>query len=138
MALSSTLLTCSAGILLLLGSIHLLYTFHGPKLTPRDAGLRAQMEAAHPVLTRQTTMWRAWVGFNASHSLGAMLFGLVYGYFGVAQPAMFFASGFLACLGLAFLLAYLGLARAYWFRIPFVGVALSLACYVGALAAERL
>ena len=138
MALSSTLIACSAGILLVLGSIHLLYTFHGPKLTPRDAGLRAQMEAAHPVLTRQTTMWKAWVGFNASHSLGAMLFGLVYGYLALAQPAMFFASVFLSLLGLAFLLAYLGLAHRYWFRIPFVGVALSLACYVGAFAAQRL
>jgi hypothetical protein len=137
MALSSTLIACSAGIVLVLGSIHLLYTFRGPKLTPRDAGLRAQMEAAHPVLTRQTTMWKAWVGFNASHSLGAMLFGLVYGYLALAQPAMFFASGFLAWLGLAFLTAYLVLARAYWFRIPFVGVALSLACYIGAFVAER-
>ena len=133
MALSSTLIACSAGILLVLGSIHLLYTFHGPKLTPRDAGLRAQMEAAHPVLTRQTTMWKAWVGFNASHSLGAMLFGLVYGYFALAQPAMLFSSIFLCTLGLGFLLAYLALARAYWFRIPFVGVMLSLACYAGGL-----
>lgn len=137
MALSSTLIACSAGIVLVLGSIHLLYTFRGPKLTPRDAGLRAQMEAAHPVLTRQTTMWKAWVGFNASHSLGAMLFGLLYGYFAQAQSAMFFASPFLGWLGLAFLLAYLALARAYWFRIPFVGVALALACYVGAFLVAR-
>lgn len=133
MTLPAILIACSAGILLVLGSIHLLYTFHGPKLTPRDDGLRAQMEVAHPVLTRQTTMWKAWVGFNASHSLGAMLFGLVYGYFALAQPAMLFASSFLCTLGLVFLLAYLALARAYWFRIPFVGVALSLACYAGAL-----
>ena len=132
MGLSATLVACSAGILLVLGSIHLLYTFHGPKLTPRDAGLRAQMEIAHPVLTRQTTMWKAWVGFNASHSLGAMLFGLVYGYFALAQPGLLFTSGFLSALGLVFLLAYLVLARAYWFRIPLVGVALSLACYAGA------
>jgi hypothetical protein len=137
MALSPTLLACSAGVLLVLGSIHLLYTFHGPKLTPRDADLRAQMESVSPVLTRQTTMWKAWVGFNASHSLGAMLFGLVYGYLALAQPAMFFASAFLGWLGFVFLLAYLVLARAYWFRIPFVGVALSLACYVGAFVAAR-
>ncbi len=137
MPLPAKLLLCSAGILLVLGSIHLLYTFHGPKLTPRDASLRAQMETAHPVLTRQTTMWKAWVGFNASHSLGAILFGLVYGYFAIAQPVMFFASGFLAWLGFVFLLAYLVLARAYWFRIPFVGVALSLACYIAAFASEK-
>jgi hypothetical protein len=135
MALPSVLIATSAGILLILGSIHLLYTFHGPKLTPRDAELRAQMETAHPVLTRQTTMWKAWVGFNASHSLGAMLFGPVYGYLALAHPAMYFASSFLGWLGFLFLLAYLALARAYWFRIPFVGVALSLVFYVGAYLA---
>lgn len=134
MPIPAVLVACSAGILLVLGSIHLLYTFHGPKLTPRDAGLRAQMETVHPVLTRETTMWKAWVGFNASHSLGAMLFGLLYGYFALAQPTLLFASMYLSGLGLVFLLAYLLLARAYWFRIPLAGVILSLGCYVMALA----
>ncbi len=28
------------------------------------------MQQVSPVITRQTTMWKAWVGFNASHSYG--------------------------------------------------------------------
>src|SRR5438046_6957052 len=30
-------------------------------------------------------MWRAWVGFNASHSMGAMLFGLVFAFLALAH-----------------------------------------------------
>lgn len=132
MTLPSMLLGASALVLLVLGSIHLLYTFHGPKLTPRDASLRARMQDVSPVLTRDTTMWKAWVGFNASHSMGAMLFGLVYGYLAIAQAALVFGSIFLAALGLVFLLGYALLAKAYWFRIPFGGVLISLACYITA------
>jgi hypothetical protein len=130
----SILLLASAALIGVLGAIHLLYTFHGSKLTPRDASLRTLMEQASPVLTRDTTMWRAWVGFNASHSLGALLFAAVFGWLAVEQPTLAFGSRYLMALGTVFLLAWLWLARRYWFRIPFVGIALSLACWLAALA----
>src|SRR5688572_12148125 len=79
-AISSSLVAASAAIVLLLGLIHLLYTFHGPKLSPRDPELQRRMQEVSPVITRQTTMWKAWIGFNASHGYGAVLFGAVYGY----------------------------------------------------------
>ena len=87
-----------------------------------------------PVITRQTTMWKAWVGFNASHSFGAMLFGLVYGYLAVRLPTLLFASLFLRAVGLLLLGAYAWLGKRYWFRIPFRGSVLALLCYVLALA----
>ena len=92
MALGALLLSASAAIIGLLGAIHLLYTFHGPKLTPRDDELRRRMEQVAPVLTRETTMWKTWIGFNASHSLGALLFAAVFGWPALAQPALVFAS----------------------------------------------
>ena len=76
---------------------------------------------------------RAWIGFNASHSYGAMLFGLVYGHLAVAHPALLLGSPFLLSLGLALLLAYVQLARRYWFSVPFRGLLLSAALYAGAL-----
>lgn len=79
-------------------------------------------------------MWRAWLGFNASHSLGAMLFGSIYGYLALQHPELLFGSVFLQALGLLVLVAYVLMARAYWFITPFVGTSLSLACYVVALA----
>jgi hypothetical protein len=54
------------------------------------------MSATAPVISRETTMWKAWIGFNASHSLGAILFGLVYGYLALAHPAFLFPIPFLA------------------------------------------
>jgi hypothetical protein len=77
---ASLLVAASAAIVLLLGVIHLAYTFRGRKLHPRDPGMFAQMNEVSPVLTRETTMWQAWIGFNASHARGAIFFGLIYGY----------------------------------------------------------
>ena len=133
-ALAPYLLAGSVAIALLLGSLHLLYTFRGPKLLPRDAALQQRMAEVTPVLTRETTMWKAWVGFNASHSFGAMLFGLVYGYLALAHPAFLFGSPFLVTVGLLLLLGYAFLGKRYWFSVPFRGILASLLLYVLALA----
>lgn len=81
------------------------------------------------MLTRRTTMWRAWVGFNASHSLGAILFGLFYGYLALAHPTFLFQSRFLLGVGFATLASYALVGRACWFSIPNTGIALSLVAY---------
>ena len=132
--LAKVLMSASAAITLLLGSLHLIYTFHGNKLLPRDAALKAQMKNASPMISRRTTMWQAWIGFNASHSMGAMLFGLVYGYLAIRHSALLFASAFLLTVGLAMLAGFLALGMRYWFRIPIIGIATALACYVLAFA----
>lgn len=128
------LLLAGAAIVLALGAIHLLYTFHGRRLTPRDDAVRQAMEGGVLVLTRETTVWKAWLGFNASHSLGALLFGLVYAYLAAAQPDLLFRSLYLQAVGLAMLTALLLLARAYWFSIPLAGIAVALALYAAGLA----
>jgi hypothetical protein len=127
------LMLLSAGLIAVLGLAHLVITFTGNKLLPRKTSLRDAMMADSPVITRQTTMWRAWLGFNASHSMGALLFGLVYGYLAVVYPAVLFQSVFLVVLGFVFLGGYLVLARRYWFRTPLAGISLSLACYTGSI-----
>jgi hypothetical protein len=76
-ALAPFLIAASAAIILLLGLLHLLYTFRGSKLHPRDPELAERMREISPVISRETTMWKAWIGFNASHAYGATLFGLV-------------------------------------------------------------
>jgi hypothetical protein len=129
------LIAASAAIALALGAAHLAFTFSGPNLTPRDPALEARMREVSPVITRQTTMWRCWVGFNASHSLSAILFGCVYGYLALAQPAVLFRSAFLATLGGLFLLAYLVLARRYWFSAPFRWLAVASTLYAAGFAA---
>ncbi len=127
------LIAASAAIVLLLGLAHLWLTFRGTKLDPRDTALEARMRAVSPRLTRQTTMWKAWVGFNASHAFGAILFGLVYGYLGLVHGAFLFASWFLLGVGLVLLLGYGFLGHRYWFSVPFRGILVSTALYVAAV-----
>jgi len=128
----------SAFVVLALGSLHLLYTFHGPKLLPRDPSLQSAMQAVSPQITRQTTMWRAWLGFNASHSTGAMLFGLVYGYLALWQSALLFSSWFLCAVGLIHLLGYVWIGSRYWFSVPFRGVLLAAALFATGVALHLL
>jgi hypothetical protein len=127
------LMLASAGVMLVLGVMHGVYTFYGNKLTPRDAALQASMRVVSPVITRQTTIWKCWIGFNASHSMGAMLFGLIYGYLVLMQPALLFQSVFLLVLGLVTLVIYAVIGKRYWFSVPFKGICLSLGYYVMAI-----
>lgn len=130
------LIACAAAIVLVLGLVHLAYTFHGPKLTPRAAGLQAAMEADSPHISRRTTMWGAWISFNASHSLGAILFGLLYGYLACALPQVLLGSPFLCAVGLGLLLAYVALGWCYWFSVPLTGVSIAALLFAGGLALQ--
>lgn len=134
MTLASALIAASAFVLGALGSIHLLYTFRGNKLAPRDPAVRRAMEGATYVLTRETTVWRATKGFNASHSLGMMAIAIVYGHLALWRPAVLADSPFLQVLGMGLLLGYLALARRYFFSIPLRGVALACLLYAAGWA----
>ena len=131
--LAPSLVAASSAIMLLLGLLHLLYTFRGPLLLPRDAALQTRMQEVSPVITRQTTMWKAWVGFNASHSCGLILFGVVYGYLALRHAAFLLDSAFLLALGLILLFGYVFLAKRYFFRIPYRSVLLATVLYALAL-----
>lgn len=129
MHLANLLMASGTSVLGALGFAHLVCTYRGNKLEPRDPQLRAAMERSSLVITRQTTVWRANKGFNASHSLGMIVLALVYGHLALAQPEALAASHFLAGLGLCMLLGYLALARRYFFSVPLRGMALACALY---------
>jgi hypothetical protein len=135
--IAKVLMVFSASIILTLGVLHLVYTFWGPKLKPRDPALQVSMSRISPVITKETTMWRAWVGFNASHSMGAILFGLIYGFLAIAHSPLLFQSPFLLIVGLAMLGGFFVLGKVYWFSVPFTGISISLACYVASIALSR-
>ena len=131
------LMVLSASIVLTLGVVHLVYTFWGPMLTPRDPALQVSMTQISPVITNQTTMWRAWVAFNASHSMGLILFGLVFGFLALAHGQLLFQSPFLLVVGLAMLTGFVVLCKVYFFSAPLTGISISLACYVASIALSR-
>ncbi len=135
MPLAQTLILASAVLVFVLGAGHLYLTYFSHKLHPRDRELSARLQQVPPVISAETTYWRATVGFHVSHSIGALFFGFLYGYLALAQPGFLFHTPFIAALGLLLLLSKLTLARLYWFSTPLRGLALAAACYIGGLVA---
>ena len=127
------LMVTSAAIFFTIGALHLIYTFYGPKLTPRDPALQISMRATSPVITRETNMWRCWVGFNATHSMCLMLFGLIYSFLAISHSGLLFSSSYLLVVGLLVVVGCFALSRAYFFSIPLVATGISLVCYVASV-----
>jgi hypothetical protein len=132
------LMVLCASIVLTLGVLHLVSTFWGPSLTPRDPALQISMSQSSPIMTNETTMWRCWVGFNASHSMGLILFGLIFGYLALAHGQLLFRSPFLLVVGVAMLGGLIVLCKVYFFSWPLTGINISLACYVVSIALSRM
>jgi hypothetical protein len=132
------LMVLSTSIIFTLGTVHLVYTFWGTNLTPHDPALQISMSQISPVITKETTMWQCWVGFNASHSMGLILFGLIFGYLALAHSQLLFQSSFLLVVGLAMLGGYVALCKVYFFSAPLRGVSVSLACYIASIALSRI
>ena len=119
-----------SSIFIILGAIHLFYTFFTRKFYSRNEVLNSDMRSHSPILTRATSIWKAWIGFNASHSTGAIFIGVMnvfmaYYYFDSLVNTLFFF-GF----NIITVLFYLWLAKTYWFKIPFIGILITLICFV--------
>lgn len=111
---------------LILGILHIAYTLMDERrprrIVPRDRELVERMRVSTLVLTKETTFWRAWIGFNLSHGLGVVLFGGALVYIGTlhfdpvrnAAPEVLVAAPVIAAI-------YFGLSLRYWFSIPAIG-----------------
>lgn len=125
--LSRYLFLAGAVPFVVLGIVHALYTPRSTSdengLSPRDPAMREAMVKETLLLTRRTTLWQTWVGFNFSHSLGAVLFGAAVLLIGrsaasfEAQANVFLPFAVVVC-GL-----YLAIGARYWFRNPIIGIA---------------
>lgn len=122
---------------ILLGAMHILYSVRDAwspkKLTPYDDSVRVAMQQSTLALTRQTTMWRAWLGFNISHGIGVLFFGLVYLTLAINDFALISKITLLPFFALAVSAGYLVLSVKYWFHIPTVGSGIGVACFLVSL-----
>jgi hypothetical protein len=107
-------------------------------LSPRDADLPGAMARSRLRLTKRTDMWLAWVGFNLSHSLGAVAFGAFILMIGLNRVSFAQQANVAVPLSLVVSAAYLYLAAKYWFRTPIAGCALSVACFLMSWALRAL
>ncbi len=130
----ATLLILGGAVFGLLGGLHAIYTLldlrNPRRLVPRDPSVIPAMANSAVRLSRGSTdMWRAWIGFNFSHSLGVLLFAALAVWAGfrintlpvVIMPALIL----IGCV-------YLVLALRYWFRSPAIGIAIGTGCFAAA------
>src|SRR5262252_10834431 len=117
-----------------LGALHAVYTLldlrNPRRLVPVDPSVAHAMANSSVRLSRGgTDMWRTWIGFNFSHSLGVMLTGALGIWAGSRIKT--FPTGIMPALTLVGCF-YLVLALRYWFRTPAIGVAIGTSCFAAA------
>src|SRR5260370_26054394 len=129
------LLTLGGAVFGALGGLHAIYTLldlrKPRRLVPVDPAVAQAMANSALRLSRGgTDMWRAWIGFNFSHSLGVLLTAALAVWaglqintlpVGLIMPVL----SFVVCV-------YLVLALRYWFRGPVIGVAIATGCFTAA------
>jgi hypothetical protein len=117
-------------IIAFLGGLHLYYTFLSNKFSSRNTQMIAEMKTSSPNLTKETTMWKAWIGFNASHSSGAMFIGLINIYLACHYFPILQNDHFFFIFNILTLIFYAWLGKVYWFKIPLIGILITLGCYI--------
>ena len=117
-------------IIAVLGSLHLYYTFFTNKFSSRNAEAEEEMKTSFPVLTKETTMWKAWIGFNASHSSGAIFIGIINFYLAAQYFTILQSDHFFFLFNILTLGFYVYIAKKYWFKNPLIGVLIVLVCFI--------
>lgn len=136
MGITRIFLDFGGGIFVLMGALHAIYTYadirRPRRLVPQDPAVALAMADTQVRLSRGgTTMWRAWVGFNFSHSLGAVMFGSLCCCAGALLGTTSLPAWVLFLFVLIALI-YLALSALYWFKIPTAGIAVATACLLTA------
>ncbi len=126
--MSNYLLITGGAIFCILGLLHGVFTaadMRRPRwLAPMDPDVVAQMASTGLRLPGgRMNMWDAWLGFNFSHSLGVVIFGLI----SIAAGVMRFPKMALAAL-VVIAAIYLALAVRFWYRVPAIGIAIASIC----------
>ncbi len=136
--MSQVFLVLGGVILIVLGVVHGSLTVRdlaAPRFfTPVD-GVRRQMSGVALRLHPDIDLWRAWLGFNLSHSLGLLVSGTAAVWLGWAHPAIYVDGLGPRLVPVAVAIVYLGLAMRFWFWAPVVGCSAALACFVVAALA---
>ena len=126
--MSQYLLIAGGLIFAILGLLHVIYAIsdiYRPRhFAPLNPKLIDQMASTGVRLARgRTNMWDAWLGFNISHGLGAVIFGLVCVGAGVFSRRLALPKAILLIPVLVGVIYFL-LAIRFWFRVPAVGIAI--------------
>jgi hypothetical protein len=117
------------------GAITLRDLRHPRAFTPPDATLRQAMQQSSIRFRPDINLWRAWLGFNLTHSLGLVVFGAAFLYIGIFQPGTFASSLLVQSFAVVVSAAYLVVSSKYFFVHPVIGSAIGLVCFLAAAGA---
>lgn len=128
--------------LIALGLLHLVFTAKDiaePRfLAPKSQKALAEMQTEELRLTSETTVWRAWLGFNVTHSLAVLMTGVTTVYLSLnywtimeSDVVIAWAAPFLAWV-------FVMLAKQFWFSRPFSGALVSATLLTAAALANAL
>ncbi|NML41159.1 hypothetical protein HHL17_28455 [Chitinophaga sp. G-6-1-13] len=114
----------------LAGLSHIRATLGTNKLFPRNEKLIEDMKSSPLQMTEQLTMWKSWIGFNATHGSGAAFIGIINFYLALHNFSLLMSSQFLLLLTLLTMGFYVWVARKYWFKPVFVIITVAWVCFI--------
>lgn len=128
------LLILGGGVFGVLGALHAIYTvldLRNPRrLVPADPSVaQAMANSAVRLSGGGTDMWRAWIGFNFTHSIGVLLFAALAIWAGARINRL--PAGIMPALTLIGCV-YLVVALRYFYRSPAIGIAIGTGCFAAA------
>jgi hypothetical protein len=131
--IAQALVIAGASIFLILGVLHavlVLQDLIDPRtFTPPDVALRQAIQESSIAIHPRTNLWKAWLGFNLSHSLGLVMFGGAFLAIGLFYFPLFSQSLWLQSCALLIAATYLILSLKFWFSRPAIGSGIALICF---------
>ncbi len=132
--MAQILIIIAASPLLLMGALHGALTLrdlkHPRAFTPRDPALRQAMQQSSIAFHSGVNLWRAWLGFNLSHSLGLVLFGAAFLHVDIFEPNVFASSLLIQAVAVLVSAIYLVLSLTFFFSKPAIGSSIGLVCFL--------
>lgn len=123
-----------ASIFLILGILHGVLTLkdlRNPRtFTPPDEALRLAMQNSSIAIHPHTNLWRAWLGFNLSHSLGLLMFGGTFLAIGLFYFSIFAQILWVQICALYISAIYLLMSLKFWFSQPAIAAGIAFTCFV--------
>ncbi len=140
--MARALVIVGASIFLLLGILHGILTLQDLRdprtFTPPDPNLRQAMQESSIAIHPHTNLWKAWLGFNLSHSLGLVIFGGTFLAIGLFYFQAFAQIFWLQGCALLISAVYLVMSLKFWFAQPVIATGIGLTCFAIAVGSRLL
>lgn len=115
-----------------LGLLHLRGTFFSNMFATRNPELQQEMKVSYPMISKDMSMWNAWISFNATHSVAAIFIGVINFYLALKHFNFILGDHFFFLLTIAAMSFIVWLSIKYWFSTIRIGVIVVLTCYLAA------